>query len=84
MPFPTSLYQPTLGVLLLVVLLALRSLYRYFTYPQLPFPPGPRPDPVIGNLRQFPIVYQEKTFAKWADQYGMDHSDHRHCLNHQN
>lgn len=33
-------------------------------------PPGPKPDPVIGNLRQFPQEYWYKTFGKWTKEYG--------------
>jgi hypothetical protein len=61
---------PTLWVVVLLVLIASRALYRYFSSPNLPYPPGPPRDPIIGNLRGFPIEYQEKTFAQWANKYG--------------
>nr|BAK09423.1 cytochrome P450 [Postia placenta] len=34
------------------------------------FPPGPRPYPLIGNLRDIPSEAPWKTFAKWSEQYG--------------
>ncbi|KAI0640974.1 cytochrome P450 [Trametes meyenii] len=33
-------------------------------------PPGPKPVPVLGNVHQLPMDYQEKTFAEWAKLYG--------------
>ncbi|KAH9886935.1 cytochrome P450 [Cubamyces lactineus] len=33
-------------------------------------PPGPKPIPVLGNVHQLPMDYQEKTFAQWAKLYG--------------
>ncbi|KAI0351242.1 cytochrome P450 [Trametes cingulata] len=33
-------------------------------------PPGPRAIPVLGNVHQLPLEYQEKTFADWAKLYG--------------
>ncbi|KAI0363937.1 cytochrome P450 [Pilatotrama ljubarskyi] len=33
-------------------------------------PPGPRAIPVLGNVHQLPLDYQEKTFADWAKLYG--------------
>ncbi|KAI0776618.1 cytochrome P450 [Trametes elegans] len=33
-------------------------------------PPGPPAIPVLGNVHQLPMDYQEKTFAQWAKQYG--------------
>ena len=36
----------------------------------LPLPPGPTPDPLIGNLRHLPLRYQERAFASLSAQYG--------------
>ena len=37
---------------------------------RLPFPPGPSPDPVIGNLRHMGSGNLEFLFAKWGKEYG--------------
>lgn len=37
---------------------------------RLPFPPGPPPDPVIGNLRQMGSKDLEFVFEKWGKEYG--------------
>ena len=34
-------------------------------------PPGPKPDPLIGHLRLVPSTYQWKTFAEWAERWGL-------------
>ncbi|KAI0056400.1 cytochrome P450 [Artomyces pyxidatus] len=36
----------------------------------LPYPPGPRPLPVIGNLFDIPSEYSWLTYAEWAKIYG--------------
>ncbi|KAG8986321.1 hypothetical protein FRB94_010225 [Tulasnella sp. JGI-2019a] len=36
----------------------------------LPSPPGPKGDPIIGNLRQMPSDYAWLTFAEWGRKYG--------------
>ncbi|CAG8961172.1 hypothetical protein HYFRA_00002715 [Hymenoscyphus fraxineus] len=36
----------------------------------LPFPPGPKPLPIIGNLHQAPTHYPWRVFQQWAKQYG--------------
>ncbi|KAH9917058.1 cytochrome P450 [Fomitopsis serialis] len=33
-------------------------------------PPGPPGLPVLGNLHQLPMTYQERTFAEWGKRYG--------------
>ena len=35
-----------------------------------PFPPGPSPDPIIGNLRQMGSGNLEHVFSEWGKEYG--------------
>lgn len=35
-----------------------------------PFPPGPSPDPIIGNLRQMKSGGLEYMFVDWGKEYG--------------
>jgi hypothetical protein len=36
----------------------------------LPYPPGPKPWPIIGNLLDFPSEQEWLGFRKWNEQYG--------------
>ncbi|KAJ7053961.1 cytochrome P450 [Mycena amicta] len=36
----------------------------------LPYPPGPRPLPLLGNIRQFPSSFPWLTYQEWGRQYG--------------
>lgn len=33
-------------------------------------PPGPKGLPLLGNVHQLPVAYQEKAFAEWGKKYG--------------
>lgn len=41
------------------------------------FPPGPAPDPVIGNLRQMGSDNLELLFEKWGKEHGKLSSLHK-------
>jgi len=45
-------------------------LYKRYQQPSLPYPPGPRPDPIIGNFRHLPKEYAWKAWAKVGEEYG--------------
>ena len=63
------------GVLLLAIF-AVFTLYRHLylgskhNIKRLPYPPGPKPLPVIGNLLDMPTGYDWLTYAEWAKKYG--------------
>ena len=44
---------------------------------KLPFPPGPKPEWLLGNARQMPASSQWLTFANWGKQYGKCQSKQR-------
>jgi len=43
---------------------------RWLTGRRLRLPPGPKPDPFIGNLRQMSFDNQAETFILWGKTYG--------------
>ncbi|EMD40149.1 hypothetical protein CERSUDRAFT_63625 [Gelatoporia subvermispora B] len=55
-----------------VVLLLLRTRANASanSYRNLPFPPGPKPIPLIGNALDVPSEYAWRTYAQWTDKYG--------------
>ncbi|KAJ6508727.1 cytochrome P450 [Mycena sanguinolenta] len=61
--------------LLASVIVLLRLFQRSFNSwhrRHLPFPPGPAPYPIIGNLRDLPPKLSWLTYIKWGRQYGSD------------
>ena len=63
-----TMYDTSLACLALLVAYLI---YRKLASPNAPYPPGPRPYPLIGNLLDVPPSYQERTFANLAKIYGM-------------
>jgi hypothetical protein len=42
----------------------------------LPFPPGPKPLPLIGNLRDLPLRDGALVYNQWARKYGEHFKGH--------
>ncbi|KAK7048442.1 cytochrome P450 [Favolaschia claudopus] len=68
MPSPDYLLSFILASL--VVVGALLLLKGWNRNPRLPFPPGPEPRFLIGNLLDIPASYPWKTYAEWGKKYG--------------
>lgn len=68
---PYHLDTTVLGVLALLVI---HNLYQRRKNPsRLPYPPGPPPLPIIGNLLDIPVAVREpwKTYATLSQRYGL-------------
>ena len=69
--YPVSMSSLLLASLLAIAILAVYTRRTYRTNPKrLPFPPGPKPYPLLGNVLDMPKTYYWLTFADWAKQYG--------------
>lgn len=44
---------------------------RWISARRLKLPPGPRPDPFLGNIRQLSFDYQELRFTEWGAAFGI-------------
>jgi hypothetical protein len=63
-----------------VLILALITLYRTSKRDRLSLPPGPKGWPLIGNLFDIPQSDLVKTHAEWARKYGAWLRIYNHCL----
>lgn len=51
---------------------AVAYILRHVRSKGLPFPPGPKRIPIIGNLIDMPSHEEWKTYKNWSDQYGRE------------
>lgn len=60
------IYGGLFAVLILVALLLARRSFNK----ALPYPPGPKPLPFLGNVLDIPRDSPWLTFSQWAKEYG--------------
>ena len=54
------------------VTVAVAYILRHVRSRGLPFPPGPKRIPIIGNLLDMPSHEEWETYKNWSDQYGRE------------
>lgn len=77
-PQPASLRSlATLGAMLVVLRLARRYILHQ---PNLPYPPGPKPLPLLGNIFDLTREKEVEAYAKVAEKYGMCYLMHTYTF----
>jgi len=76
---PSVSYSGTIAIASLILGSACIVSYLRWRRRVASYPPGPPPDPILGNIRQLvKINNQERTFANWERLYGLlPITDHR-------
>lgn len=57
-----------LGLLVLVAFVCYRKAFRQSN---LPLPPGPKGEPILGHLRLIPESHPEYQLTEWGKEYSM-------------
>lgn len=71
MSLPSPLLDPiTAGISLAVAITGVVTVSKWKSSQLLPYPPGPPPDPIIGNARAMASDELERVFAAWGKRYG--------------
>jgi len=60
----------TVGISLAVAITGFVLVSKWRVSRSLPYPPGPPPDPIIGNARAMTSDELERVFASWGKKYG--------------
>jgi len=68
--FSTTMDHPS--VVFVCVAFSLLFLGRLFRRPKLPYPPGPKGLPIVGNIYDVPQRYEWVEYAKWSKALGSD------------
>jgi hypothetical protein len=54
----------------LLFLALIRAIHDYLRRGGLPYPPGPRPLPIVGNILDIPKDFSWLTYAQFSKKYG--------------
>lgn len=55
----------------IIALLAILIIWTRRSNSKLPYPPGPKGLPLIGNIRDVPALQEWITYAQWSRDFGM-------------